>query len=167
MTRTITIAGMATCFVLIAAAASAHVMLEPKTAKIGSTLRVSLNVGHGCAGAPTTRVRVKIPQGILGVVVEPKPGWEVNTVTAAYDEPYSHGGATVKEGITEVAWTGLLPPHEIGRFMLTFDISDSLTANQRVYFPVVQECQKAVVRWIDKSDDGDYPAPVLLLSAGH
>jgi periplasmic copper chaperone A len=167
MMRLVYTVGIATCYLAFVATASAHVMLESKTARVGSTLRAIFDVGHGCGHSPTTKVRIKIPAGVLDIVAEPKPGWEITTLTAVYDQPYSNHGVPVKEGVTEVAWSGLLSAHEIGKFVLTFGISDSLESNQRVYFPVVQECQKDIVRWIDKSDESDHPAPSLLLLAGH
>jgi periplasmic copper chaperone A len=161
--RVIKVAAAAVCCLASIAVASAHVMLETKSAKIGSTLHATFDVGHGCSGSPTTKLRIKIPPGVVAVVAEPKAGWDISAQTGAYDQPYSAHGRTVKEGVVEVDWSGLLPAHEIGKFTLTFDISDSLDANQRLYFPIVQECQSGVVRWIDKSDDGEHPAPSLLL----
>jgi periplasmic copper chaperone A len=159
----IKVATVAACFLAGVATASSHVMLEAKSAKVGSTLRATFDVGHGCSGSPTTKLRIRIPPGIVAVVAEPKAGWEISTVIGIYDQPYSTHSRMVKEGIVEVDWSGLLPAHEIGKFVLIFDISDSLDLNQRLYFPVVQECQTGVVHWIDKSDDSDLPAPSLLL----
>jgi periplasmic copper chaperone A len=165
--RFIKITTAAVCCFASVATTSAHVMLETKTAKLGSTLHATFDVGHGCSGSPTTKLRIGIPSGVVAVVAEPKSGWEISTLNGTYDQPYSSHGAPIKEGVIEVDWSGLLPPHEIGKFTLTFDIADSLDSNQRLYFPVVQECGAGVVRWIDKSDDGDHPAPSLLLQAAH
>jgi periplasmic copper chaperone A len=167
MMRLVEAAGLAVCCFGFTATASAHVMLESKSAKVGSMVRAVFDVGHGCASSPTTKIRIRIPAGVLAVVAEPKAGWEITTLTAPYDQPYSNRGEAVKEGIVEVDWSGVLSAHQIGKFVLTFDISESLDSGQRLYFPVVQECQKDVVRWVDKSDDGEHPAPSLFLLAGH
>lgn len=156
------------CCIAFAATADAHVMLDAKTAKIGSTLHATFSVGHGCAGSPTIKLQIAIPPGVTGVAPEAKSGWEVKSVVGPYERPYSVHGEMVKEGVTEVIWSGLLPAHEVGKFALTFDISNSSGANRKLYFPVVQECQKGIVRWIDRSDDtAEFPAPSLLLLGAH
>jgi periplasmic copper chaperone A len=166
--QTIMPIGIAIGCVAFAAIASAHVVLDVKSAKIGSPLRATFTVGHGCSGSSTIKLRVRIPAGAVAVQPEAKSGWDLKTITEPYDHPYSDHGATLKEGVTEVAWSGLLPAHEAGKFAMTFDISDSLVPNQKLYFPVVQECQKGTVRWIDTADESaEFPAPSLLLLAGH
>jgi periplasmic copper chaperone A len=56
----------------------------------------------------------------------------------------------VSEGVTEVTWSGgNLPDAYYDEFMLTGYIGDDLQAGQTMYFPVVQECEKGVNRWIE------------------
>jgi periplasmic copper chaperone A len=155
-------------FGLMPASACAHVVLKNPRAEIGSTYRAVFSVGHGCDGSPTVKLRVKIPSGVIMVEPETKLGWDLTTITGPYDQPYSDHGVMMKEGVIEVIWAGLLPTQDVGAFALKADISESLPEGLRLYFPIVQECQRGVERWIDKSgedsgDDNEHPAPSLFL----
>ena len=47
--------------------ALAHVTLENQEAKAGASDKGTLRVPHGCEGTATTAIRVKIPDGVIGV----------------------------------------------------------------------------------------------------
>ena len=66
---------------LAAAPAVAHVTLEGKQAPVGSYYKAVFAVPHGCAGSATTKIRVQIPEGVIGVKPMPKPGCALDTVT--------------------------------------------------------------------------------------
>lgn len=155
--------------VAAAGAAQAHVTLEATEAPVGATHKAVLRVPHGCEGAATTRVRVKIPEGVIAVKPMPKPGWTLETVTGAYEHAYENHGAAVTEGVTEVIWTGELPDAFYDEFVFRAMLTDSLAAGSNLYFPVVQECGDAVERWIEipaagqDPDSLEYPAPGLTL----
>jgi uncharacterized protein YcnI len=130
--------------------ASAHVTLERHEAAVGSSYRAVLRVPHGCNGSPTTSLRVRLPAGVIGVKPMPKPGWKLDTVSGKYPKSYSLRGAPVTEGVAEISWSGgrLLDAH-YDEFVFTSVIADELPANQTIYFPVVQECEQGVHRWIE------------------
>jgi uncharacterized protein YcnI len=160
---------------LLAMPASAHVTLDPPHAAADSYFKVNVRVPHGCEGSPTLRVRVRIPDGVLGIKPQPKPGWEVSTVKAKLAEPIkdSHG-RTITEVVREVVWSGgkLLDEH-YDEFGIHMKLPDK--PNTVLYFPAVQECEKGVHRWIEIPEPGktarDYkePAPALRLGpkVGH
>ncbi len=149
----------------------AHVTLEVQQAPAGSTYKAVLRVPHGCEGAPTNVVRVKIPDGVTAVKPQPKPGWQLATVKGKLGLPLKddHGNA-VTEGIVEVVWSGgnLLDEH-YDEFVLRMGLPK--TPDVTLYVPVVQECPKGVERWIEipaagqKADDLKFPAPQLKLTA--
>src|SRR6478735_7744353 len=58
----------------LAAAASAHVSLKQPIAEVGSAYQAVLGLGHGCDGAATTAVAVRIPTGFDAARPLPKPG---------------------------------------------------------------------------------------------
>src|SRR5260370_25605711 len=88
-------------------AASAHVTLETREAPVGSPYKAVLRVPHGCDGAATIAVRVRVPEGMIAVKPMPKPGWKIETVTGKYPKTYSYfHGAKLSEGVTEVGFTG-------------------------------------------------------------
>lgn len=138
--------GAAACL----SAASAHVTLERQEAPVGSSYKAVLRIPHGCAGSPTTAIRVRLPAGIIGVKPMPKPGWQLTTVIGKYPKPYTLRGAPVTEGVTEISWSGgkLLDAH-YDEFVFVGTIAGELGGGQTIYFPVVQECEKGVHRWIE------------------
>ncbi|WP_457091874.1 YcnI family copper-binding membrane protein [Microvirga sp. P5_D2] len=172
---TIRLRGALTAFAFIALActAHAHTTLETQQAPIGSTYKAVLRVGHGCEGAPTLKLRVRIPDGVVSVKPMPKPGWELETVKAPYGKTYDYYDTAMSEGVREIVWTGKLLDEHYDEFVFRAYLTDSLKPDAMLYFPVVQECGGGKAdRWIEipaegkSADDYQYPAPGLkLLSA--
>ncbi|HEY4199565.1 MAG TPA: DUF1775 domain-containing protein [Devosiaceae bacterium] len=149
--------------------AFAHITLETASAPVGSTYKAVLRVPHGCDGAPTTAIRVRLPAGFVDAKPMPKAGWTLNTVSGAYASPVNNHGAPVTEGVTEIDWTGgNLPDAFYDEFVLRGTLADSLATGTKLYFPVVQECGAAADRWIEIPADGqpepEKPAPGLTLT---
>ena len=140
----------ATVMLLLASSADAHVTLEGKQAAVGSSYKAVFAVPHGCAGVATTRIRVQIPEGVIAVKPMPKPGWTVETVRGAYATEYVNHGARVTEGVKEVVWSGgRLADDNYDEFVFSSYLTDSLKPESTLYFPVVQECEQGVNRWIE------------------
>ena len=74
--------------VALAGAARAHVTLENQEARVGASYKGVLKVPHGCEKTATVSIRVKIPDGVIGVKPMPKPGWTLTTVTGKYPKAY-------------------------------------------------------------------------------
>jgi uncharacterized protein YcnI len=149
---------------LVIGPAAAHITLEIREAPVGGAYKAVLRVPHGCEGSATTAVRVRIPEGVIGVKPMPKPGWTLTTVTGKYPKTYNLYHAKVSEGVTEITWAGgNLPDAHYDEFVFQSNISMDLAPGRTVYFPVVQECEKGVHRWIEIPADGkdahDYPQP--------
>ena len=154
----------------LAGPAFAHVTLETGEAPVGSTYKAVLRVPHGCEGKPTVAVRVQIPEGVIAVKPMPKPGWKLETVKGKYAKSYQLYGAEVGDGVKEVVWSGgELPDEFYDEFVVRGVLTESLAAGDAVHFPVVQECDGAIERWIEipaKGQDDDafeFPAPGLKL----
>ena len=151
--------------------AFAHITLAVKEAPVASGYRAVLRVPHGCRGSATVSVRVRIPEGVVGVKPQPKPGWTLATVKGDYAKPYRLHGAQVSSGVKEISWTGKLPDDYYDEFIFISYLSDTLKPKTTLYFPVVQECEKGVARWIDipgadknaAGEHSDSPAPALKL----
>ena len=162
---------LAAAAVLGPSAAFAHITLQDKQAPVGSPYKAVLRVPHGCSGSATVAVRVRIPSGFIDVKPMPKPGWKLEVVRGKYQTPVSARGTQVTEGVTEVDWSGgSLPDAFYDEFVLTGFIGDEASAGQAMYFPVVQECEKGVSRWIEiprdgtqVNDESSAPAPALKL----
>src|SRR5690606_4621320 len=106
--KTSLLAGLA-ALALLAPAAQAHITLETQQAAPGSYYKAVLRVPHGCKGADTTQVRVRIPDGVLAVKPMPKAGWELKLVQGKYDQPQTLHGSQVDSGVREISWSGDLP----------------------------------------------------------
>jgi periplasmic copper chaperone A len=148
--------------------AFAHVTLEQGQATVGAPYKAVFRVPHGCDGSATTAIRVRIPDGVIDVKPMPKPGWTLNIVKGKYTKTYSLYRAQVSEGVTEVDWSGgKLPDEYYDEFIFQSFVTGDLQPGQKLYFPVVQECEKGVHRWIEIPAAGEnYPEPapgVMLL----
>ena len=156
--------------VLVAAPAGAHVTLENRQASVSSYYKAVFAVPHGCAGSPTVKIRVQIPEGVIGVKPMPKPGWNLDMVKGKYAVEYENHGRKVSEGVKEVIWSGgSLPDDWYDEFVVRGTFSADLDTTAKFYIPVVQECEKGADRWIEipaagkSADDYEFPAPGLQL----
>ncbi len=154
---------------LSASSAFAHITLEKGEASAGSTYKAILRVPHGCDGAATVKVTVRVPEGLFSVKPMPHAGWQLSTVKGKYAKPYDNHGTPVAEGVTEITWSGgNLPDEFYDEFVFRGSLAPDLPAGP-VYFPVVQECETGVERWIElpaagqTSDDLEMPAPALTI----
>src|ERR1051325_5325833 len=135
---------------LAAMPAAAHVTLENRQASPGSYYKAVFAVPHGCAGSATVKIRVQVPEGVIGIKPMPKPGWTIETVKGKYTTEYDFHGSKISEGIKEVAWSGgKLADDNYDEFIFSSYLTPGLKPDTTLYFPVVQECEQGVSRWID------------------
>jgi uncharacterized protein YcnI len=152
--------------VLAAMPASAHVFLQEKQANVGADYKAIFVVPHGCSGSATVKLRVQIPEGVVATEVKSVDGWTVDTVKGKYSSEYDVKGAKVS------AWSGgKLPDKTRQDFVIETYLTDSLKPNTTLYFPVVQECEQGVSRWIEippegatHAHEGKWPAPGVRLT---
>src|SRR3954469_7715280 len=141
--------------VLSASPAAAHVTLEDRQASVGSYYKAVFAVPHGCAGSATVKIRVQIPEGVIGVKPMPKAGWSLETIKGKYATGYDFHGAKLSEGVKEVVWSGgKLADDNYDEFIISTFLTGSLKPNTTLYFPVVQECEQGISRWIDIPAEG-------------
>ena len=156
---------------LAASPAAAHVYLEGKQATVGASYKAVFAVPHGCSGSATVKLRVQIPEGVIAVKPMPKAGWSVDVVEGQYSSAYDYHGNKLTSGVKEVVWSGgKLPDQNYDEFVVSSFLTDSLRPNTTLYFPVVQECEKGVSRWIEipaedaaHSHEAKSPAPGVKL----
>jgi periplasmic copper chaperone A len=140
---------------LAASPAAAHVYLEGKQATVGASYKAVFAVPHGCSGSPTVKIRVQIPEGVIAVKPMPKAGWSVDVVEGQYAGDYDYHGKKLSSGAKEVVWSGgKLPDQNYDEFVMSSFLTDGLKPNTMLYFPVVQECEKGVSRWIEIPAEG-------------
>jgi uncharacterized protein YcnI len=150
--------------------AAAHITLETRQATVGTYYKAVFAVPHGCAGSPTVKLRVQVPEGVIAVKPMPKAGWTVDAVEGKYANEYDYHGNKLASGAKEVVWSGgKLLDHNYDEFVMHTFLTDTLKANTTLYFPVVQECEKGVSRWIEipaegaNAHDSKLPAPGVKL----
>ena len=113
--------------------------------------------------------RSRIPEGVTNVKPQPKPGWTVSTVMEKLSTPLTlDHGRTVTETVREVDWSGgKLRDDFYDEFVFRAELPDK--PGTTIYFPVVQECEKGINRWIEipetgaASGESREPAPQLKL----
>ncbi len=164
---------MVAAVLLTAGAAHAHVTLENRQAAVGSYYKATFAVPHACAGSATTKIRVQIPEGVIAIKPMPKPGWSLETVKGKYAAEYELHGSKLSEGVKEVIWSGgKLLDDNYDEFVMATFLTPGLKPDTTVYFPVVQECEQGVSRWIEiprvgaggHDHDSKSPAPGLRLT---
>jgi len=157
------------CCGLAATAAHAHVTLAPDKARADAMIEARFAVPHGCEGAATVALRIRIPEGVTSVKPQMKAGWRVEIKRRNLAQPVKgEHGRTLTDVVEEVSYTGGPLPDELyDDFNLRLRLPD--TPGRVLYFPVVQECEKGVSRWIEipgpGKDHGELrtPAPALIL----
>ncbi len=94
----------------MAAPAAAHVTVTPSVTSAGSYTVLTFSVPHGCDGSPTTKIAIKIADGINSVTPTVNPGWTVEKVMADLNPPVkdSHGNEITKR-VDQVIYTAKTP----------------------------------------------------------
>jgi uncharacterized protein YcnI len=158
------------CILLAAAtAASAHVVLEEPVALAGSSYRAAFRVGHGCAGSPTTAIRVLLPAGVRGAKPMPKAGWTLAIRREALAQPYDSHGKTVRDDVVEVSWTANGPASYLqDGWYDEFVLRATLPAQEgALWFRVLQTCEQGRLDWTEVPAHGtsthSLKAPAALL----
>jgi uncharacterized protein YcnI len=109
--------------------ALAHATLETQQAPVGSTYKGVMRVPHGCEGAPTLKVRIQVPEGVIAVKPMPKAGWTLETVRGPYKQAYDYYGTPMSEGVREISWTGKLLDEHYDEFVFRAYLTGGLPAN--------------------------------------
>jgi uncharacterized protein YcnI len=130
---------------IVTAAASAHVTLNPSTAPADSFTRFALRVPTE-ENVPTVKLSIQLPEGLDEVGFQPKAGW------------------TRSQQGRVVTWSGgSIGVGEFDEFGLSIHLPN--TPGQTLMFPATQTYANGkVVHWIG-SPDADEPAPHVMLEA--
>lgn len=169
-----------------AAAASAHVTVDPSKTAEGGFTKLTFSVPNESETAKTNRLEVKLPTDtpLTSVSVKPIDGWKAQVVTTALPKPVEIDGATVTKAPTSVIWTADTA-HQIGQNEFqTFTISVGRlpAAGTTVTLPAAQGyTDGTTVNWADTEEAGhahaaaspsepateekDHPAPTFVTTA--
>ena len=162
----------AACAILgaLAAPAFAHITLETGEAPVGASYKAVFRVPHGCDGAATTSIRLRVPEGFVTAKPMPKAGWTLDIKTGDYARTYTLYGSPVTKGAVEIGWSGgNLPDDEYDEFVVRGTLASDLPVGSMLYFPLIQTCTSGEEDWIklpvEGQDEPDTPAPGLKLTA--
>ena len=134
---------------LATAQASAQIALSQATFEAGVNFAAFFKVERGCGAAPTTALRVQIPDGVSVLQLPEKPGWTVNAERAG-------------PRVTAVTWQGRLESARPDQFGLLVKLP---AKSGLLYFATVQRCEAQEIRWTDVPPATARPAPRLTLVA--
>lgn len=156
----------------LAAAASAHVTVNPASAAAGSFTQLDFRVPTESDSASTVGVEVAFPANhpIATVSVQPKPGWTVTVTKTKLATPIKSDDGTVTEAVSRITWkatAGGLKPGEFDNFAVSAGPLPTDVAS--ITLPAVQTYSDGtVVRWIEprvtSGPEPEHPAPVLTLT---
>jgi len=145
--------------------ASAHITLDQPSATAGSYQKLTFKVGHGCDGSATNVIKISIPESVAGAKPMPKAGWLLITKVEPLKTPYTSHGKTITSDVREIIWTGgPLPDAYYDEFSIHVKLPDT---PGKLYFNVVQQCEKGNLAWIEIPQEGKdkaslrYPAPSM------
>jgi uncharacterized protein YcnI len=173
----------ATLLMAIAVPASAHITVPDGLAiPAGSTTVIHFQVPHGCAGAPTDKLALKIPDGVQNVKPELMAGWTIDIVLAEVGASPSPAASTdslasaapidddaPEPQVSTVTWSGgSLPDDMFADFAIRATFPE--TPGQ-IQFPMVQYCGDTQEAWIETLAPGqdpeslEHPAPWVTVVA--
>jgi uncharacterized protein YcnI len=161
MRRTLTLLALGA--LVVVPAAGAHVTLNPNNVPADSFSRFAVRVPTERPDADTTKIVLKLPQGLFFVSFQPKPGWKRTITTEKLDPPVEVFGEQQTERVATVTWEGgRIAPGEFDEFGLSAKVPAEQTV---LVFPATQTYSSGeVVRWIGAADS-DTPAPRVVVTA--
>jgi uncharacterized protein YcnI len=160
--------------VLFAAPAFAHVTLHSTDAAQGATNAViAIRVPDEEDAATTVGLEVDFPAAtpLIGLSVEPTPGWRFQVTRSNLLKPIVTNDGTITQYVSRVVWSG--GPIPAGGYQ-DFNVDVGLMpAASSIEVKALQTYSNGdIVRWIDETGPNgqipDHPAPRLsLLPASH
>src|SRR5215831_2709141 len=167
------VAGMTILLVVLASAASAHVIVSAVNPTQGAYTVLTFQVPTESDKASTVGVQVQLPDTPLAQVLDqPHPGWTFSSTNKRLTTPISTDDGPVTQAISQVEWKASpgagIKPGQFDQFVLSvgpLPKADSMT------FKVIQSYSDgSQVAWIEvpapgSSAEPEHPAPVLTLSA--
>jgi uncharacterized protein YcnI len=140
-----------------AAAASAHVTVDPSATSEGGFTKLTFSVPNESETAKTNRLEVKLPTDtpLTSVSVKPMDGWKAQVVTTTLPKPVDVAGATVTKAPTSVIWTADAA-HQIGQNefqTFTLSVGRLPAAGTTLMLPAAQGyTDGTTVNWADAAE---------------
>ncbi|MDP2712993.1 MAG: YcnI family protein [Solirubrobacteraceae bacterium] len=154
---------------LPAAAAQAHVTLQPAQAPAGGFARLDVRVPNEDDANATRKVELQMPPGFASARYEPVPGWRVAVSMREPDAPAQGGEDAPSEEVDTITFTAQtasagIRPGEFQDFGISVRLPERPTGTT-LSFPALQTYAGGrVVRWIG-APGSDEPAAQVTLTA--
>lgn len=156
-----------------AAAAYAHVTINPNTASAGDYATLTVKVPTEKANASTTKLEIDLPTDhpFTSVSYQPVPGWSAVVTTAKLAKPVTTDDGTITEAPTKIVWTAskgaAIKPQQFQQFPISVGAVPNVKS---LSFVAVQTYSDgSVVKWDQPTKAGqpepEHPAPVLTVGA--
>jgi uncharacterized protein YcnI len=157
---------------LTSSTASAHVTAAlDGTAAPGDYALITLRVPTESGTVATTKVRMRIPDDIIlrTVLVEPVPGWRIDTTKKKIPPITKDDGTQVTEVVDSVTWTATGPGVPLGQFVqFGLDVGP-LPDITTLALPTVQIFSDGTERsWTEKKtgdEDPESPEPSVTIGS--
>lgn len=143
-----------------AATASAHVTVAPPSATAGSYVRLAFGITHGCQGAATTEVVLRLPhEQLLNARPSPKAGWTIDIERRPLAQPYELHGRRVADSVAEIRWRGgPLANAHYDEFVIAAKLAEGSAGALPI--EVLQLCERGRNDWVGPPGS-ESPAPLL------
>jgi uncharacterized protein YcnI len=147
--------------------ASAHVTMHSFEGQAGgSDALISFRTPNEESSATTTQLEVDFPVAtpLIGLYVQPTPGWQFQVTTSNLPTPVTNGDGTFTQYVSKVVWSGGNIP--VGGYQdFNIDVSD-LPNVPTIEVKALQTYSNGdIVRWIDDpATNPPHPAPTLTLT---
>jgi uncharacterized protein YcnI len=158
----------------LATPALAHVTTDPDSAPQGGEITLGFRVPNEEANANTVQVEIDVPTDhpLLGIDVEPLPGWTSKVSQVTLNPPVQTDDGPVSQAVNQIVWTapsdGGIGPGQFQRFSVLVQTLPK-DVNQVVFKALQTYSDGTIVRWIDPVTAGkpapDHPTPILTLTA--
>jgi periplasmic copper chaperone A len=162
-------AAVAAGALIVPAAASAHVTLQPKAQTAGAYTVVAVRVPNEQDKASTTKIKVDFPDGIYGVSYMPKAGWKTTVKMAKLATPVQTEDGPITTQVGSVTFTGTgkglgaIAPGQFQEFPLSLQMPN--TPGATLTFPAYQWYSNGdLVKWTGPAG-AETPAPTISLAA--
>jgi uncharacterized protein YcnI len=120
----------------------AHPLFEHTKVTASSTFKSALMITHGCGDSPTVKLIVDIPEDVLAVTPQIKPGWTVEKIESTLDVPREVFGIQTTKYTSQIIWSGnSLSSNYFDVFsFIIIPPGDATT----LYFPTTQICEEGI-----------------------
>jgi uncharacterized protein YcnI len=155
---------------LACSCAFAHPSFESNIVQAGKVFRAKMMVTHGCGDSPTLKLIIDVPEDVLNITPQVKPGWTVELVESKLKTPRVVFGMERTKYTSQIIWSGGILDSDyfdVFSFVL-IPPSEEMT----LHFPTTQVCVDGTEAYISvpgsdaEDEESAGTAPSLIVIKG-